>query len=147
MHPRDIDDFLVDRVFQPVVDRLPVAVETATGFISIGAAMASIAGLMLENVWWAAIIVPAWAAIVYKAHRHRPRSTLLPAERRFWEMRLFNLTICAAMVLMARLEPDAVTVLLIAGQGGHTAIHYMLACRQNPPPPKKVVLATLKAPG
>lgn len=41
MHPRDIDDF------QPVVDRLPVAVETATVRKAHDATMASIAGFML----------------------------------------------------------------------------------------------------
>ena len=142
MHPRDLDDFLVDRVFQPVVDRLPASAEVAAGFVSIGAGLCFVCGFALAREWvFVAIVVPCWGFLVLRAHRpRRERPGTFPVERLMWHMRLFQISIAICMSTVAALAPDRTTVLLAAGQWGIVMTDYMLACRRNPPPPKKATV-------
>ncbi len=136
MTPRDLDDFLVDRVFQPIHDRLPKGAE---GFIAIGAAITSAAGYALLGLWPLLFATaPLWAICVVAAHLHGVEAdSAMPVARMAWKSRIMGLGIDITLSGVIAMAPHWYGVSLTVSMFMLTVMSYLAACRRNPPKRKK----------
>ena len=138
---RRLDDFLIDRVFQPVADWLsPWVSPYALGaFLLTGGCLAIIC-MSAYLHWWASLtIAMLWMPFALRrAYRqeHAPPSNLMPLTRLVdMPIRLFLLFLqlfCLPLVMFADTP-------IMINQGGWWLVviaDYFFACRKNPPPPR-----------
>lgn len=139
---RQIDDFLIDRGFQPVADWLSrwVSCHALAAFLMTGGVLGLMAGFLAMGYWVSIAMSGLWMPMrVWEAYQRAaaPPSDVLPIERISWIwLRLPLLTLQTAgvplHVLSIRLG-DYWWSAVMAGWWLFTVGLYFLACRRNPP--------------
>ncbi len=136
----NIDDFIIDHVFQPVVDRLDgyVSCYQLAGFFFTGATLFHlVSGLALKHWVGRTIVTLWWSWLIIRSYRldARPPSDVLPIERitgRGQRLALLMLEIYTTVLTISDypsrwlLLEEATWWLMIVGL-------FLLACRRRPP--------------
>ncbi len=156
---RRLDDILLDRAFQPLVnawrrDPLGMAQSAAVGSAVFGLGFAGL-GPLLEfpaNLAWVAPLLAAailWNCLrahqlFHRARRWRQDGAASPLRLHYLPLRLLHV-VTLMLVLGYALAPgsDVIDVFALATVALSAASHY-LACCQAPPPRRQESFATLR---
>ncbi len=144
---RTIDDFLIDRLFQPAADRLArwMSCYAIAEFLLTGELLFKTISYAAEQDWVAMSLCSAWMPVyILRAHRldAAPPSDILPTERVTGIVfRMIWLTVQIVTLPINLLEPHALWWriesaswwLIVAGV-------YLMACRKRPPKPKRITI-------
>lgn len=139
---RRTDSFLIDRVFQPVVDALAslVSCYALAAFFLTGAGLCFAASLIHEEHWLSLACVGIWLPIhIVRAHRldqERPRAVLSDERVTGFVARMWFLClqVASAPLFVLILRAQGVWFLLEgAAWWMVVAGLYLMACRRPPP--------------
>lgn len=136
---RRLDDFIIDRVFQPIADRLArywscyaIAAFILTGFDLEHAAFY----IYKEDYVWIAVAAMWLAPMTYRAYQleSQPVRNVLPLERiQFLALRLLNAAFTPFVLLAVFLLPVGIRTIDDIGWAAMVVALYLMACRKNPP--------------
>jgi hypothetical protein len=139
------DDFLIDRVYQPVADRLAgwISCYGIAAFLLTGFAISRIVYLVHNGSEWWYWLLSLWIFLAVADAHSQDRATptnVVPNER-IRTLSCFNrlmLTLIAFMAVTGFLNYDVWQWVENVGWFGAWVAFYFLACRRMPPKPKRV---------
>ena len=150
---RTIDDFLIDQVCQPVVDRLPgnpAPALVGQQFILAGAAVCSVALVLIWRAsapWAIGFGIAAVGTSIYKAFeagKGTAGAGVAPVSRlRDFPQRMLNLVFAVVLVVLAPVHGEW---LLALSQALLASGLYAAACRRPPPRTKAAVASSRRVP-
>ncbi len=139
---RRLDDFLIDRVFQPVADALArwISCYGLAAFLLTGAVLAMITAIALSpDVRSVGVVLLSvvWVVRLIEAHQldQRASSDVLPAERIrdvYWRPAYLAVVVYDLMVEIFSLS-DLRDLMFNQGWLLNTLAVYFMACRKQPP--------------
>ncbi len=148
---RRIDDFLIDRVFQPVADALArwASCYGIAAFLLTGAILAMITAIALApdvRSVGAVLLSVLWVVRLIEAHRldRRASSDVLPAERIrdvYWRPAYIAFVVCDLMAETFGLS-DLRDLVFNQGWLLNTLAVYFMACRKQPPKQRRARVPT-----
>jgi hypothetical protein len=147
-----IDDWIIDRAFQPISDRLAryMSCYGIAAFLLTGVILSNLAYAVHDYSWVTLVILPVWSLpLLIEAYHHdaAPVSNVLPIFRiKYFFWRMIQLVLIPNNILLAITSSDVWDSQRWAAWTIVTAVLYFMACRRNPPKPRRAKAPITAAP-